>query len=102
MMRRIMLALVLAFSAAAITAGSAGSATSKSSFQVFVNETTSAASNGLTLNSELAGQFDVAAKTASGEGDWSLMAGATEIDHGSFTLTRLVAFQFYRSEERRV
>jgi hypothetical protein len=75
---------VLAFSAAAITAGSAGSATSKSSFQVFVHETTSAASNGLMLNSELAGQFNVAAKTASGEGDWSLIGGTTEIDHGVF------------------
>jgi hypothetical protein len=38
---------------------------------VCVNGTTSAASNGFMLNSELAGQFDVAAKTASGEGDWS-------------------------------
>lgn len=94
-MRRIVLALALALSVAAITAGSAGSATSKSSFQVFVNETASAASNGLVLNSELAGQFNVGAKTASGEGDWSLMAGATEIDHGSFTITRLIAFQFY-------
>lgn len=94
-MTRIALAVAFVFSAAAIAAGSAGSATSKSTFQVFVDETASAASNGLTLNSELAGQFNVAAKTASGEGDWSLMAGATEIDHGSFTLTRLVAFQFY-------
>ena len=94
-MRRIALALALAISAAALTAGSAGSATSKSSFQVFVDETASAASNGLVLNSELEGQFDVATKTASGEGDFSLMAGATEIDHGSFTITGLVAFQFY-------
>ena len=94
-MRRIVLAFALAFSAAAITAGSAGSATSKSSFQVFVEETASAASNGLVLNSELEGEFNAAAKTASGEGDWSLTAGATEIDHGSFTITKLVAFQFY-------
>ena len=36
-----------------------------------------AASNGLTLNSELAGMFDVTAKSARGDGDWSLMAGAT-------------------------
>jgi hypothetical protein len=95
MMRRIVLALALAFSAAAITAGSAGSATSKSSFQLFVDETASAASNGLVLNSELEGEFNVATKTASGEGEWSLTAGATEIDHGSFTITSLVAFQFY-------
>jgi hypothetical protein len=94
-MRRIALAVAFVFSAVAIAPGSAGSATSKSTFQVFVDETATAASNGLTLNTELAGQFDVAAKTASGEGDWSLMAGATEIDHGTFTLTGLVAFQFY-------
>ena len=94
-MRRIALAVAFVFSVAAITAGSAGSATSTSAFQVFVNETTSAASNGLTLSTELAGMFDVAAKTASGDGDYALLAGATEIDHGTFTLTRLVAFQFY-------
>jgi hypothetical protein len=94
-MRRIALAVAFVFSAAAIAAGSAGSATSKSTFQVLVAETASAASNGLTLNTELAGQFNVAAKTASGDGEWSLTAGATELDHGMFTLTRLVAFQFY-------
>jgi hypothetical protein len=94
-MKRIAVAVAFVFSAVAIAAGSAGSATSKATFQVFVDETASAASNGLVLNTELAGQFDVAAKTASGDGDWSLMAGATVIDHGMFTLTRLVAFQFY-------
>jgi hypothetical protein len=94
-MKRIAVAVAFVFSAVAIAAGSAGSATSKATFQVFVDETASAASNGLVLNTELAGQFDVAAKTASGDGDWSLMAGATVIDHGTFTLTRLVAFQFY-------
>ena len=94
-MRRIAVAIAFVLTAAAIAAASAGSATSKSSFQVFVEETTSAASNGLTLESELMGTFDVVAKTASGEGAWSLMAGTTQVDHGTFTLTRLVAFQFY-------
>jgi hypothetical protein len=94
-MKRIAFAVAFVAFAAAIAAGSAGTATSKSTFQVFVNETASAASNGLVLNTELAGQFDVAAKTATGDGDWSLTAGTTEIDHGSFSLTRLVAFQFY-------
>ncbi len=94
-MRRVALAVAFVFSAVAMAAGSAGSATSKSTFQVFVNETTSAASNGLTLNTELAGMFDVGSKTASGNGDYALMAGATEIDRGTFMLTRLVAFQFY-------
>jgi len=82
-------------SVAAIAAGSARSATSKSAFLVFVEETTSAASNGLTLNSALEGSFNVAAKTASGEGVYEVMAGSTEVEHGTFTLTRLVAFQFY-------
>jgi len=94
-MRRIALVAALVLFLAAVTAGSAGSATSKSAFAVSVAETTSAASNGLTLNSELEGQFDVAAKTASGEGSYELMAGPTEIEQGTFELTGLVSFQFY-------
>jgi hypothetical protein len=94
-MRRIALVVAFVFSVAAIAAGSAGSATSKSTFQVFVNETTSAASNGLTLDSQLTGSFDVAARTASGNGTYAIMDGTTEIEHGTFTLTGLVSFQFY-------
>jgi hypothetical protein len=93
-MRRTAVVLALVF-VAAIAAGGAGSATSKSTFDVTVEETISASSIGLTLETELEGRFDVAAKTASGEGAYELMAGATVIDHGTFTLTRLVAFQFY-------
>ena len=84
-----------AFAIAAIAAGSAGSATSKSSFAVFVEPTITAASNGLTLETELEGSFNVATKTASGDGTYSLMAGSTVLETGTFTLTRLVAFQFY-------
>lgn len=94
-MKRTAVVLALVFSVAAIAAGGAGSATSKSTFDVTVEQTTSAASNGLTLVTELEGTFDVAAKTASGEGAYELMAGTNVIDHGTFTLTRLVAFQFY-------
>ncbi len=94
-MRRTAVALAFAFSVAAIAVGSAGSATSKSSFLVSVAETTTAASNGLTLETELEGSFNVADKTASGDGLYVLMAGTTELEHGTFTLTRLVAFQFY-------
>jgi hypothetical protein len=84
------------FAAAAIFVGSAGSATSKSTFLVFVEPTLSAASNGLTLGTALeGGTFNVADKSASGEGEFVLFAGSTEIDHGTFELTRLVAFQFY-------
>jgi len=94
-MRRIAVALAFVFSVAAILVGSAGSATSKSAFLVFVEPTLTAASNGLTLETSLDGRFNVANKTASGEGEFTLFAGSTEIDHGSFELTRLVAFQFY-------
>jgi archaellin len=70
-MRRIAVALAFVLSAAVFAVGGAGSATSKSAFAVFVEETTSAASNGLTLNSTL----DVAAKTASGDGVHEVFAG---------------------------
>jgi hypothetical protein len=70
-------------------------ATSKSSFEVFVEPTISAASNGLTLETELEGTFSVAAKTASGSGSYTVMGGSTALESGTFTLTRLVAFQFY-------
>ncbi len=94
-MGRFALAFAFVFSVAAIAAGGAGSATSKSAFLVFVEETTSAAGTGVTLHSELEGQFDVAAKTASGDGMYEVMAGTTEIEHGTFELTGLVSFQFY-------
>lgn len=94
-MRRIAIVFAFVFSVAAIAAGSAGSATSKSTFEVFVEPTISAASNGLTLETALEGSFNVANKTASGSGTYSVMAGTTVLESGRFTLTGLVAFQFY-------
>src|SRR5205823_13823826 len=94
-MRRFALIFALAFSTAAVLVGSAGSAHSRSSFQVFVEETTSASANGLTLVSELEGTYNVVGKTASGGGTYEVWAGSTELDHGTFTLTRLITFQFY-------
>jgi hypothetical protein len=94
-MKRTAALLSAAFAIAAIATGSAGSASSKSSFAVFVEPTTTAASNGLALETELQGSFNVADKTASGDGSYSLMAGSTVLDTGTFTLTGLVAFQFY-------
>jgi hypothetical protein len=94
-MRRLSLVLAFVISTAAIAAGGAGSATSKSTFDVLVEPSMSGASNGLILETELAGLFDVVAKSATGEGSWKLFAGTSEIDHGSFTLTGLVSFQFY-------
>ena len=94
-MRRFAVALALLLAVAAVTAGSAGSRTSKSAFAVSVEPTISAASNGLTLETDLEGTFNVANKTASGGGSYSVMAGTTVVDNGKFALTRLVAFQFY-------
>jgi len=93
--KRIGLSLALALVAALVAAGSGGSATSKSSFEVFVDTTLTAASNGLVLESELEGSFNVADKTASGDGEFEILAGATVVESGTFSLTRLVAFQFY-------
>jgi hypothetical protein len=94
-MRRLVLALACAFCVAAIGAGGAGARTSKSAFDVFVEPTISAASTGLTLESELAGSFNVADKTATGSGTYAVMDGTTVVESGTFTLTRLIAFQFY-------
>ena len=94
-MRRHAVALAFAISVAVVAVGSAGSATSKSAFLLFVEPTLSGASNGLVLETEVEGTFNVADKTASGEGKFALFAGTTQIDEGTFELTRLVAFQFY-------
>jgi len=94
-MKRFAGMLALALSTAAVVVGSAGSAHSTSSFQVFVEETNSAAASGLTLVSELEGSYNVVGKTASGDGSYEIWAGNTEVDHGTFMLTRLITFQFY-------
>jgi hypothetical protein len=85
----------LALSVMAVAAGGVGARTSKSAFQVFVEPTITAASNGLTLETEMEGTFNVVDKTASGSGTYTLMAGTTVLESGTFTLTHLVAFQFY-------
>ena len=94
-MRRLALVLLLALSIAVTSAAGASAKTSKSAFEVIVEPTVSMASNGLTLETELTGTFNVADKTASGDGEYAVMSGATVIESGTFTLTRLVAFQFY-------
>jgi len=94
-MRRCVLAATLAGLTVFLTAGSAQSATSKSAFQVFVEPTLTSASNGLVIETEMEGSFDVASKTASGGGSFAVMHGNTVLESGTFTLTRLVAFQFY-------
>jgi hypothetical protein len=93
--RRIVLAVALVVSVTLLTAGSAQSATSKSAFQVFVEPTLTSAAKGLVIETDLQGSFDVAAKTASGGGSFAIMSGDTVLESGTFTLTRLVAFQFY-------
>ena len=94
-MRRFALALAIGVCVAAVAGGSAGARTTNAAFLVFVEPTISAASNGLTLQTELEGSFDAADKTASGSGTYAVVNGATVIESGTFTLTRLVAFQFY-------
>jgi hypothetical protein len=95
MIKPFALVTALACSIAVVAAGNAGAATSTSTFLVFVEPTVSASPTGLTLETELEGSFDVADRTASGSGTFQVMDGATVIDSGTFTLTRLVAFQFY-------
>jgi hypothetical protein len=90
-MRRLILMVALGVAVAGLAAGGAGSATSKSTFLVFTEPTTSMAASGATIEVELAGAFNAGKKTASGSGEYS----STAIGSGTFTLTRLVAFQFY-------
>jgi hypothetical protein len=94
-MRRIAFVVALAIWVATIGSGTAGAATSKSAFLVFVEPTVSASSTGLTLETELEGSFNVTNRTASGDGSYAVMDGATVLESGTFTLTGLVAFQFY-------
>src|ERR687887_844355 len=91
LVKRIALALALALSVVVVAGGSALAATSKSSFEVFVEPTISAASNGLTLETEMEGSFNAADKTASGSGSYTVMSGSTVLESGTFTITRLVA-----------
>src|SRR2546423_15047242 len=96
-MKRTAALLAAAFAIAAIAAGSAGSATSKSSFAVLVAPTTTAASNGLTIQTQMTGSFNVAAKTASGSGPYSPRAGPTLLATGTFhPVPRLGTFPFSR------
>jgi len=95
MMRRVAFGIAFALSCVALAPGSAQAATSKGSFLVFVEPTIIAASNGLTLHTELEGSFNVAEKTATGSGSYALVSGTTVLETGTVTLTRLVAFQFY-------
>src|SRR5438105_1065114 len=85
-MKRTAALLPAAFAITAITAGGAGSATSKSSFAVSVAPTITAASNGFTIDTALEGSFNVAGKTASGSGSFAIMNGATVLESGTFTL----------------
>jgi hypothetical protein len=90
-MRRLILVLGVALAAAMLAAGSAGTATSKGNFLVFSDLSTTAAGGGATIDTELAGSFDAKAKTAVGSGEYE----STAIGDGTFTLTKLISFQFY-------
>ena len=90
-MRRLILMIGLVLLAIGLTVGSASTATSKASYLVFSDLSVTAAGGGATIQTELAGSFDAGAKTASGSGEYESAA----IGDGTFSLTRLVAFQFY-------
>ncbi len=89
-MRRLILMIGFVLLAVGLTAG-ASTATSKASYLVFSELSVTAAGGGATIQTELAGSFDAGAKTASGSGAYESAA----IGDGTFSLTRLVAFQFY-------
>src|SRR2546429_5931714 len=90
-MKLVGFAIALAFTVTCVTAVSAGTATSKSKIHVFTEPTVTAAASGATIETELAGSFDAQAKTASGSGTYSSATAGS----GSFSLTGLIAFQFY-------
>src|SRR6266566_4838631 len=90
-MRRLILTVGAALVAVGLAAGSAGSATSKSIYLVFSELSTTASGSGATIETELAGSFDAGAKAASGSGEYESAA----IGDGTFSLTRLIAFQSY-------
>src|ERR671930_2156490 len=88
LVKRIALALALALSVVVVAGGSALAATSKSSFQVFVEPTISAASNGLTLETEFEGTFNVANKSASGSGSYAVSHGISVVVRWPFSPPR--------------
>jgi len=90
-MRRFILIIGFALLAVGLAVGSASTATSKASYVVFSDLSVTAAGGGATIQTELEGSFDANAKTASGSGEYESAA----IGDGVFSLTRLVAFQFY-------
>ncbi len=90
-MRRLILIIGLVLLAVGLTAGSGSTATSNATYLVFSELSVTAAGGGATIQTELSGSFDAGAKTASGSGEYESAA----IGDGSFTLTRLITFQFY-------
>jgi hypothetical protein len=90
-MRRLILMIGFALLAVGVAAGGASTATSKSTYLVFSELSVTSAGGGATIQTELEGSFDAGAKTASGSGEYESAA----IGDGTFSLTRLIAFQFY-------
>ena len=90
-MRRLTLIIALVLLAVGLTAGGASTGNSNATYLVFSELSVTAAGGGATIQTELSGSFDAGAKTASGSGEYESAA----IGDGSFTLTRLITFQFY-------
>jgi hypothetical protein len=94
-MRRSFLTTLLALAALLATAGSSQARTSQSAFDVLVEPTVTASSNGFTIQIQMQGTFDASSKTAAGDGTLALMQGGSVVETASFSLERLVAFQLY-------
>ena len=108
-MKRFVVAVsVLLLAVWTLLSGAASAATSKSAFDLHIADpllqqaagsppyAIARADNGDTIALQGAGEFDVAAKTASGSGTFTHHVVATDADiSGTWTASRLVSFQLY-------
>src|SRR6266508_2689206 len=90
-MKRWSTVILVIVAAALLAPASSAPTTSRGSYLVFVDDNVAATSNGDTVEVALEGIFNGATREASGEGTWTSDA----LGSGTFTLERLVAFQFY-------
>lgn len=102
-MKRLGLAVIVLGVASLVLTGGAVSKSSNAAFDLHVGDgfapplvgaNVAQASNGDTFAIIVTGAFDAGAKTASGTGTWTYSNGTT-VRSGTFTITEMVAFQFY-------
>ncbi len=91
-MKRWTMVILVIVAAALLAPASSAPTTSRGTYLVFVDDNVAATSSGDTVEVALEdGIFNGATREASGEGAWTSDA----LGSGTFTLERLVAFQFY-------